>query len=116
MKAQITNEKENELYSRTEVSYDISYDKEVPSKQALRDKASSDKKADKKMVIVKEIMPNNGEQTAKGLVYVYKDEQVMKDLEDIKEEPKAEEAAPAAEEKKEAPKEEPEEKKEEKSE
>ncbi|MFC1801600.1 30S ribosomal protein S24e [Nanoarchaeota archaeon] len=109
MKLEIKNQKDNKLLHRKEVEGLLTYEGATPSNVQVQKEVAAQLKVDEKLVVVRHIYNQYGENTADVLAYAYDNEDSMKRIEFIKEEAKpAEEkkaeAAPAAEAPKEAPK------------
>ena len=118
MELKIIKEKENPSLLRVEIEAEVEFFNEAtPKKEDIKKKIASLKKTDEKVVVVKNINSSFGVGNASVLVYVYKSEKELTDVEPKKKEKKgakpegdapAEEAkaalkeeAPKAEEKKE---------------
>ena len=119
MEITITSKQEKPLLSRTEIIADIMFDAATPKKEEIRQKISASLKSDLNLTVVKKVETVFGQKKAGVLVFVYKNEKDMKNIEpkqkgkkkgakqeSPKEEPKSELEESKKEEKKESPKEE----------
>ena len=78
------------LLSRTEYLIELEFEGGILPKEKAKEKVIEEIKSDKNLTVIKNIKPHFGEQKADVLVYVYKDEKVMKDLEKTKKKQKEE--------------------------
>lgn len=99
MNVQITEQKNNILLSRKEISAVLTYDKTTPSKEELKKQLAGAMKLDANLMVVKHIYPGFGRNRAAITVYQYENAEAMKKYEPKKKERKGKKAA---EEKKEA--------------
>ena len=107
MNTNILQEKENSLFKRKEILAEVDSPDKTPSNQELKKELTSKLNTKESLIVIKQINQIFGKRTSKVLVYVYKDEKSLKEIEPVgkKKEEKPKEGAPVpAEQKPEAPK------------
>ena len=102
MNVSIVSKEEKPLLCRTEIVANLSYKGKTPSKSEVRGAIASSVKADEKLVCVYKIEGEYGLESAKAVVYVYKNVKDKERFEPAEEEKKDTKPKAA-----EAPKEEP---------
>ena len=99
MNIDIKEKKDNKLLSRQEIKAHVTFSGSTPPREELKKEFSKITKAKPELVIIKNIYTNFGAQEADILLHVYTDQEILKKIEQIKEEKKEEkkEEAPAEE-------------------
>ncbi len=93
MELKINNKKNESLLSRVRIESDITFDKATPSINDVRDALSTQLGKDKNLVVVKSIYNEFGLRKAKGIAYLYDNEEILKRFEAKKEKKDAAKAA-----------------------
>lgn len=113
MKLEIKSEKEVPLLSRKRVKMKAVFEKETPSRDAVKKEAAKALKTKEELTVIKHIYPAFGRKEAKVIAHIYKNADDMKSIEEehllkkhLKDEKKGEQPQEAAEAAAEAPKEE----------
>lgn len=77
MKIRIQEKLDQPLLYRQELNLEVDYEKEVPSREFLREQIAKAVKADKEMVVVESIKSVSGKHLAKVQSHVYNDKKKM---------------------------------------
>ncbi len=81
MNITITENKENKLLSRKEVTATINFDGPTPSRKKVLKTVADELKAKAETTIIKQILTNYGKSFAKVTAYVYDNKETMEKLE-----------------------------------
>ncbi len=81
MEIKITNEKEDILLSRKEITAQISFKGATPSKEDIKKKLASAIKSNEKLTVIKNVFTSFGSETAKVIAYQYINEEDMRKIE-----------------------------------
>jgi len=81
MEITVKSQEKKPLLKRTEVLARVAYQGATPSRKDLRGSLAKSLKADEKLVVIREILTNYGDQVANVKVFVYEDEASLKLLE-----------------------------------
>ena len=88
MELKVTQKKNEPQLSRIRIDFEISFDKATPSINDVRDVLSTQLAKDKNLVVVKRIYTEFGLRKAKGIAYLYENEEILKRFEAKKEKKK----------------------------
>jgi small subunit ribosomal protein S24e len=81
MKLDIKERKDDSLFGRERVDFNVIYDGKTPSRLDLKKQLSTQLKVDEKLVVVRKVDQKFGDASAKCEAIVYKDESSLKSLE-----------------------------------
>jgi ribosomal protein S24E len=85
MDIKITNQTENKLFSRKEVSFEIKHNNEsTPSRKDIMNYFAVKLKSPVQNIIIKKISSKFGYSNSNGLIYAYDSEAKLKEIEDKK--------------------------------
>ena len=88
MELKVVHKKNEPLLSRVRIDSEMFFDKATPSIDNLRDALSTQLGKDKNLVVVKRIYNEFGLRKAKGIAYLYENEEILKRFESKKEKKK----------------------------
>ena len=88
MELKINNKKNEPLLSRVRIESDMTFVKATPSINDVRAALSTQLGKDKNLVVVKTIYNEFGSRKAKGVAYLYENEEILKRFEAKKEKKK----------------------------
>ncbi|MGM5484978.1 MAG: hypothetical protein ACQEP1_03855 [Nanobdellota archaeon] len=77
MKVKIVEKQEQPLLSRTELKAEVEFDKEIPSRQFMREQVAKAVKGNQEMIIIERIVSKFSSRKADVFAHVYKDKAKM---------------------------------------
>lgn len=80
---QITNQKEDKLLQRKEITFKVNFEKITPKKEDLKKEISEHLKTEPELVKIEKVHQGFGERSAKVTAFVYSDKNFMKKVEVI---------------------------------
>ena len=72
---------EKSVMQRKELTLEVTFEKSTPKRLDLKKEIAKKTKTKEDLLIIKKILTNYGERTAKVLAYAYKDEETLKKIE-----------------------------------
>ncbi len=81
MRLNVKEKKKNDLFKRTELTFEVTESKVTPSRKELREKLAAVENAPLQYVIIQAITPSFGKHDVHGTAVIYKDEKTMKEVE-----------------------------------
>jgi len=84
MKLEVIEKKEEPLFNRENIKVNLNFEGKTPSRQSLKDKLSTQLKANSELVIIRKIGQKFGSTSASCEARIYKDVESLKKLESQK--------------------------------